>query len=65
MLEKLIQNLLMDNYLLTTIEEEKVIKSYEIYLLHLYHEKGIWLIEGYDLKEEKKIKPEKDFRKTK
>ena len=22
--------------------------------LHLYHEKGLWLIEGFDLKEEKK-----------
>lgn len=37
-----------------TIKEEKVIKSYPIYLLHLYHEKGLWLIEGFDLKDEKR-----------
>ncbi|MNO49832.1 hypothetical protein D3C76_401930 [compost metagenome] len=54
MLEKLIQNLLMDRYLLITIEEEKAISSYTIYLLHLYHEKNLWLMEGFDLKEEKK-----------
>jgi hypothetical protein len=54
MLEKLIQIILLDSYLLITIKEEKVIKSYPIYLLHLYHEKSLWLIEGFDLKEEKK-----------
>lgn len=54
MLEKLIQNLLVDSYLLITIEEERVIKTYGIYLLHLYHEKSLWLMEGFDLKEEKK-----------
>ncbi|MGX2961934.1 helix-turn-helix transcriptional regulator [Peribacillus sp. JNUCC 23] len=54
MLEKLIQSLLLDSYLLITIKEEKAIKSYPIYLLHLYHEKGLWLIEGFDLKDEKK-----------
>ena len=54
MLEKLIQILLLDSYLLITIKEEKVIKSYPIYLLHLYHEKGLWLIEGFDLKDEKR-----------
>lgn len=53
-LEKLIQVLLMDSYLLITIEEEEVMKCYPIYLLHLYHEKGLWIIEGFDLKEEKK-----------
>jgi len=53
-LEKLIQILLLDRYLLISIEEEEVIKSYSIYLLHLYNEKGLWLIEGFDLKEEKK-----------
>lgn len=58
MLEKLIQILLMDSYLLITIKEEKGIKSYPIYLLHLYHEKGLWSIEGFDLKNEKrKISP--------
>lgn len=54
MLEKLIQTLILDRYLLITIKEEKVKKSYPIYLLHLYHEKGIWLIEGFDLKDEKR-----------
>lgn len=54
MLEKLIQLLLSDSYLLITVEEEKDLKSYAIYLLHLYHEKSLWLIEGFDLKEEKK-----------
>jgi predicted DNA-binding transcriptional regulator YafY len=54
MLETLIQNLLLDRYLLITIKEEKVIKSYPIYLLHLYHEKGLWSIEGFDLNDEKR-----------
>jgi predicted DNA-binding transcriptional regulator YafY len=54
MIEKLIQTLLLDRYLWITIKEEEVIKSYPIYLLHLYHEKSLWLIEGFDLKEEKK-----------
>jgi hypothetical protein len=54
MLEKLIQILLLDRYLLVTIKEEKVMKSYPIYLLHLYREKSLWLIEGFDVKEEKK-----------
>jgi predicted DNA-binding transcriptional regulator YafY len=54
MLEKLIQLLLMDNHLLLTIKEEKSITSYPIFLLHLYREKSIWQIEGFDLIEEKK-----------
>ncbi len=54
MLEKLIQLLLLDSYLLISIKEEKGIKSYPIYLLHLYREKSLWLIEGFDLKEEKR-----------
>ncbi|MEC0167119.1 helix-turn-helix transcriptional regulator [Paenibacillus graminis] len=54
MLEQLIQILLVDSYLLITVEEKKVIKSYPIYLLHLYREKSLWLIEGFDLQEEKK-----------
>ena len=37
-----------------TIKEEKEIKSYPIYLLHLYREKSLWQIEGFDLKEEKR-----------
>ncbi|MBL4938050.1 HTH domain-containing protein [Clostridium sp. YIM B02515] len=53
-LEKLIQIIILDRYLLISIKEGKVINSYSIYLLHLYHEKGLWLIEGFDLKEEKK-----------
>ncbi len=54
MLEKLIETLLQDSYLLITIKEENIIKTYPIYLLHLYNEKGLWQIEGFDLKEEKK-----------
>ncbi|PFC13419.1 transcriptional regulator [Bacillus cereus] len=53
MLEKLIQILLLDRHLLITVKEE--IKSYPIYLLHLYQEKSHWIIEGFDLKEEKKL----------
>ncbi|WP_442596673.1 helix-turn-helix transcriptional regulator [Neobacillus sp. D3-1R] len=53
-LEKLIQILLLDSYLLITIEEGEDIKSYPIYLLHLYREKSLWLIEGFDLREEKR-----------
>jgi predicted DNA-binding transcriptional regulator YafY len=51
MLEKLIQILLLDRYLLITIKDENIIP---IYLLHLYREKSLWLIEGFNLKEEKK-----------
>lgn len=40
MLEKLIQMLLLDRHLLISIKEEKGIKSYSIYLLHLYQEKA-------------------------
>ncbi len=54
MLEQLIQHLLLDRYLLISIEEEKVDKSHEIYLLNLYREKSVWLIEGFELKEEKR-----------
>ncbi|WP_026582704.1 helix-turn-helix transcriptional regulator [Bacillus sp. J33] len=54
MLEKFIQTLLLDSYLLITMKEEKGIRSYPIYLLHLYREKSIWLIEGFDLQEERK-----------
>ncbi len=54
MLEKLIQTLLLDSYLFITIEEDKILKSYPIYLLHLYREKSVWLIEGFDLVEEQK-----------
>ncbi|MGG0304113.1 HTH domain-containing protein [Bacillus albus] len=54
MLEKLIQILLLDRHLLITVKEEEI-KSYPIYLLHLYQEKSHWIIEGFDLKAEKKI----------
>ena len=40
MLEKLIQLLILDRYLLITIREENVMKSYPIYLLNLYREKA-------------------------
>jgi len=53
-LEKLIQILLLDRYLLLSMKEGEVIKSYSIYLLHLYHENSLWMIEGFDLQEEKK-----------
>ncbi|WP_002146492.1 helix-turn-helix transcriptional regulator [Bacillus cereus] len=54
MLEKLIQILLLDSHLLITVKEEEEINSYPIYLLHLYQEKSHWIIEGFDIKEEKK-----------
>lgn len=49
-LEKLIQIILLDSCLQLTVKEGQ----YTIYLLHLYHEKGLWFIEGFDLKEEKR-----------
>ncbi|MEI3614183.1 helix-turn-helix transcriptional regulator [Pseudogracilibacillus sp. SO30301A] len=54
MLEKLIQLLLLDSHLLISIKEGKEIKSYPIYLLHLFREKNLWQIDGFDLKEEKR-----------
>ncbi len=54
MLEQLIQSILSDSYLWVTVQEEKLMNSYPIYLLHLYREKSIWLIEGFDLEEEKR-----------
>ncbi|WP_055108173.1 helix-turn-helix transcriptional regulator [Paenibacillus ihumii] len=54
MLEKLIQILLVDRYLLLSIKEDTEIKSYPVYLLHLYREKSLWQIEGFDLVEEKR-----------
>ena len=55
MLEKLIHFILTDRYLWITIKEEKVTKSYPLYLFHLYREKSYWLIEGFNLKEEKNL----------
>ena len=54
MLEKLIQNLLADRCLWIAVDEEEGIRSYPVYLLHLYHEKSYWWMEGFDLEEEKK-----------
>lgn len=54
MLEKLIQILLLDNHLLITMKEDEEIKSYPIYLLHLYQEKSHWIIEGFDLKKKRR-----------
>lgn len=54
MLDKLIRVLLVDHYLLISIQAEKRIRSYPIYLLRLYREKSLWFIEGYDLHEEKR-----------
>ncbi|WP_433944746.1 helix-turn-helix transcriptional regulator [Paenibacillus sp. SN-8-1] len=54
MLEQLIQILLVDSYLVVTAEEGRVMRSYPIYLMHLYREKSSWKIEGYDLEEEKR-----------
>ncbi|KOY17913.1 helix-turn-helix transcriptional regulator [Paenibacillus xylanivorans] len=54
MLEKLIQLLLIESSLLVTVQEEREIKSYPIYLLQLYREKSLWIIEGFDLEEEKR-----------
>ncbi|QNK57949.1 YafY family protein [Paenibacillus sp. PAMC21692] len=54
-LEKLIGILLADNYLWITLREGNDTKSYPVYLLHLYREKSLWLIEGFDLAEEKRV----------
>lgn len=54
MLEKLIESLILDCYLWISVKEEKEIRSYSIYLLHLYREKSIWKVEAFDLKEEKR-----------
>ncbi len=53
-LEKLIQILLLNRYLSISVQEEMNIKSYSVYLLHLYHENSLWLIEGFDLETEKR-----------
>ncbi|NOU65522.1 HTH domain-containing protein [Paenibacillus sp. LMG 31461] len=54
MLEQLIQLILSDSYLVVSVEEGSVIRSYSIYVLHLYREKSSWQIEGFDLEEEKR-----------
>jgi predicted DNA-binding transcriptional regulator YafY len=54
MLEQLIQVLLMDSYLVVSVEDGREFKSYPIYLMHLYREKSSWQIEGFDLEEKKR-----------
>lgn len=54
MLEQLIQLLLSDCYIWVTVKEEQTLQSYPVYLLHLYNAKSLWLIEAFDLNEEKK-----------
>ncbi|NQX61748.1 helix-turn-helix transcriptional regulator [Paenibacillus qinlingensis] len=54
MLEQLIQLILSDSYLVVSVEEGSIIRSYSIYVLHLYREKSSWQIEGFDLEEEKR-----------
>lgn len=52
-IEKLIQTLLIDRYLIISVKEGKLTKTYSIYLFYLHHEKGNWLIEGFDVGEKK------------
>lgn len=54
MLEKLIQILLVDRYLLITSEVARIIQAYPVYVLRLYREKSQWLIEAFDLNDERK-----------
>ncbi|CAN7759508.1 HTH domain-containing protein [Paenibacillus sp. LjRoot153] len=54
MLEQLIQIIIMDSYLVVSVEVGREIETYPIYLLHLYREKSSWQIEGFDLEEEKR-----------
>ncbi|SFS56264.1 HTH domain-containing protein [Paenibacillus sp. 453mf] len=54
MLEQLIQILLLDSYLLVTVKEGRGIRSYPIYLLHLYREKSVWHIEAFNMEEEQR-----------
>ncbi len=53
-LEQLIQRLLVDCYMVVSVEEGPAIHSYPIYLMRLYREKSSWQIEGFDLAEEKR-----------
>lgn len=56
MLEKLIELILLDHHLLITVRKGMERDSYSIFLLHLYREKSVWHIEGFDLmKEERRI----------
>lgn len=49
MLEKLIQRVLIDRYLLIDIRDRGALISLPIYLIHLYKEKSVWYVEGVDL----------------
>ncbi|WP_042203881.1 helix-turn-helix transcriptional regulator [Paenibacillus camerounensis] len=49
MLDKLIQLLLTDSYLLISIYDE----TYPVFLIQLYREKSRWMIKGFDLRGEK------------
>ena len=51
----------MDNHLLITMKEDEEIKSYPIYLLHLYQEKAIGSLKGLTLKEKKMMFPVDDL----
>lgn len=51
-LEKLIYFMLMGSSLLISLKEEEVKGSYQVYPLHLHREKGFWLLECFDLKNE-------------
>jgi predicted DNA-binding transcriptional regulator YafY len=53
MLEKLIRHLLSDSHLLITVKEGGAVRSYPIFILHLYREKSLWQMEGFDLREER------------
>jgi hypothetical protein len=53
-LEKLIQTILLDRYLMISIQDAEIVSSYAIYVMHLYQESSSWFIEGFDLKEEVK-----------
>lgn len=54
MLERLIQILLKDRYLMVSVEVGRETQSYPIYLMRLYREKSSWQIEGFDLEEGKR-----------
>lgn len=56
MLEKLIQTLLVDRYLMIRVREANKGISRPIYLRHLYQEKSSWYLDGWDLANDSKGK---------
>ncbi|WP_314064994.1 HTH domain-containing protein [uncultured Vagococcus sp.] len=56
MLDKLIQRVLIDRYLLIDIRDRGELISLPIYLIHLYKEKSVWYVEGVDLSQTGKQK---------